>query len=54
MVEGRSRSSAKLTALADELTAHGSALDMLAGPLTGIVEADTDSAALQAAAQGRS
>jgi hypothetical protein len=34
------RDSAELTALADHLTAHGIALEMLAGPLTGIYDAD--------------
>jgi DNA invertase Pin-like site-specific DNA recombinase len=32
------RDSAELTALADDLTAHGIALEMLAGPLTGIYD----------------
>jgi hypothetical protein len=32
------RDSAELTALADHLTAHGIALEMLAGPLTGIYD----------------
>lgn len=32
------RDSAELTALADHLTAHGIALEMLAGPLTGVYE----------------
>jgi DNA invertase Pin-like site-specific DNA recombinase len=32
------RDSAELAALADHLTAHGIALEMLAGPLTGIYD----------------
>jgi DNA invertase Pin-like site-specific DNA recombinase len=37
------RDPAELTALADHLTAHGIALEMLAGPLTGIYDpTDTD------------